>query len=181
MPDKNKLAGLRIYLFLVFLTVVTALVQGSSVTTGFPLSLRTCILIPLTVCMGMFEKELGGTLLGIFAGMLWDTFSSGADGLRSVILALTGCICGFLIHYYMRNNLLTAFVFSASASLLYSLTAWLFGTVAVSANGSVAVLLVRYIPGFLFSVAVLPLFYFIIRTAEKSFRYTYSENNTRRD
>lgn len=175
MISKSKLKQLTVQLFLVLIIVVTAIIQGSAFSAGFPLAGRACILIPLTVCIGMFEKEFVGIILGTLAGMLWDSFSSGTDGLRSLFLALTGFLCGLLVHYFMRNNLFTALVLTAAASVIYTIAAWA-AVAACGMNGAFMALLNRFAPSCALSIVVLPLYYFLIRAAEKSFKYSYSEN-----
>ena len=44
------------------------------------------VLIPLTVCIAMFERSIPGMCFGVLAGLLWDFAISGGDGFFSVML-----------------------------------------------------------------------------------------------
>lgn len=64
-------------------------------------------LIPLVICIGMFEREIAGAVLGMLAGILWDSVSPMGDGYNALLLMLAGAAAGLLIDYLMRNNLMT--------------------------------------------------------------------------
>lgn len=77
-------------------------------------------LIPLVICIGMFEREIAGAVLGMLAGILWDSVSPMGDGYNALLLMLAGAAAGLLIDYLMRNNLMTALLLSGFACLIYS-------------------------------------------------------------
>ena len=132
-------------------------------------NLRICFLLPLTVIVAMFEKETAGLLYGLLAGCLWDVSTATSDGMKALFLALTGCICGLLVRYIMRNNLLSALALSSSTTILFHLFHWLF-YVVVHKSGMFVALLRVYIPQALLTILVTPLLYFLLRALEKRLR-----------
>ena len=119
MRNNTKLIIFRRTVF-VILILITNIFQN---TRGwFPeiFSARAFLLIPLIVCLGMFEREVVGALLGALAGALWDSVFGLADGYNALFLMIIGGGCGLLINILMRNHLLTALILSGSATLLYT-------------------------------------------------------------
>lgn len=165
--QRTKILTIR-RLLLVAVVIIGALVQNCALSVT---DLQICILLPLTVIIAMFEKELAGILYGALAGCLWDVSTATADGMKALFLALTGCICGLLIRYIMRNNLLSAIVLCAAANLVHNLLHWLIYVVP-NADGMFSALLRFYIPQILLStLTVIPL-YLLLRALEKRCKVT---------
>lgn len=129
---------------------------------------RTFLLIPVVVCVSMFERDVFGAAFGLFAGALWDVFASGAD-FNALYLLTVGFACGSLINSIMRNNLVTASILSFSAVLFYVLGYWLFHFVFAGLEGSVRLLLRYYLPDVLYTSALIPPAFFAVRRIEKRF------------
>lgn len=49
------------------------------------------LLIPLVICIGMFEREIAGAVLGMLAGILWDSVSPMGDGYQCTFAYACGC------------------------------------------------------------------------------------------
>ena len=117
----------------------------------------------------MFEKEFAGIFYGILAGSLWDISTTTADGMKALFLALTGCICGLLVRYIMRNNLLSALVLCGAAIIVFNIAHWAVYVIP-NTQGMLRALFLFYLPQSLLTViAVIPL-YFLLRTLEKKFK-----------
>ncbi len=155
-------------LLLTAVVIVAALIQSCTLPA---VNLRICLLLPLTVIIAMFEKESAGLLYGILAGCLWDVSTATADGMKALFLAMTGCICGLLIRYIMRNNLLSALVLTGAASLLFFIGHWVLYVVP-HGTGMWASLLRFYIPQILITLLMTVIIYFFIRAIEKKLRTT---------
>ena len=153
-------------LILVAVVILAALVQNCTLPVG---GMSICILIPLTVIVAMFEKEVAGVLYGLLAGCLWDVSTATADGMKALFLTLTACICGLLVRYIMRNNLLSALVLSGAATLLFNLLHWLI-YVAPNSGGVFAALVRFYLPQIILTIICIPPLYFLIRALEKKFK-----------
>lgn len=153
-------------LLLAAVVIIGALVQNCALSVG---SIQICILIPLCVIIAMFEKELAGIFYGILAGCLWDVSTTTPDGMKALFLALTGCICGLLVRYVMRNNLLSALVLCAASGLVFSITHWAVYVIP-NAQGMFRALFLFYLPQVLLTaLSAIPL-YFLLRALEKKFK-----------
>lgn len=147
----------------VLLLLIAHILQN---TAGFfpeIFGVRAYFLLTLTVCLGLFEREVGGAAYGLFAGALWDTVSPAGDGFYALLFAAVGAVCGILINTLMRNNLRTALLLNALAHLLYIS---LYTVCFVLAQGidNAGWLFLRYrLPSAVFSVLFTPFAYLAVR------------------
>lgn len=153
-------------LILLAVIIIGALVQNCTLPVG---DLRICCLLPLTVIIAMFEKEFAGVLYGLLAGCLWDVSTATADGMKALYLAIAGCVCGLLVRYLMRNNLLSALVLCSAVTIVFYAAHWLI-YVTPYADGMFSALLRFYLPQALLTVLSAPFLYFLIRALEKKYR-----------
>lgn len=149
------------------LTLITFLLQNISQPFAEPFGLRAMPLIPLAVCLGMFEGEFAGAFYGLFAGALWDTVAARGEGFHAVALMLAGCVCGLLIHFFMRNNLACAFALSCIVIFLHNLLYWLLCVAIGGTDGSLYALYRYYLPAGVYTALFTPVFYFITREIMK--------------
>ncbi len=164
--QSKKLIIRRICLALILL--LTSVLQN---TDGFfpqLFGVRALLLIPAVVCISMFERDIYGMLLGLFAGALWDVFASGAS-FNALFLLTVGFICGTLINTIMRNNVVTAGILSVAAILFYVIVYWLFNYVFAGLDSAAFMLLRYYLPSVVYTALFIPLTFIIIRNIEKHF------------
>lgn len=163
MRRTTKLLIIRRFLF-VFIILAAHLLQNTRGVFPSIFGVHANLLIPLVVCIGMFEREIWGAVLGLFAGVLWDAVSGLGDGYNALFLMIIGALCGLLINLLMRNNLKTALLLSISACILYSLLYVIFFVLAQGVD-SVGYLLLRYyLPNALYSFVFTPIWYLIVRS-----------------
>lgn len=129
---------------------------------------RALILIPCVVCIAMYERDIWGMVLGLFAGALWDIFASGAS-FNALFLLTVGFLCGTLINTIMRNNVVTATLLSFISALIYNLVYWLCHFIFVQADSAAFMLCRYYLPSILYTTVLTPVIFLIIRALEKHF------------
>ena len=137
--------------------LLAALLQNTNGLLPSFLGIRAMPLIPAVVCIAMFERELPGMFFGVIAGLFWDMSSVSGGHFHAVLLTVIAFVCGALITHLMRNNFITAALFSAGGLVLHGLCCFI-RDVAVSAHfdGSYMIL-TYYIPATLYSLLFLPL------------------------
>lgn len=165
---ENKNAIIRRVIFVLILLVAAAL-QGTAGLFPTPGNIGVFLLIPAAVIISMFERGIPGLLLGTFAGLLWDTYTTGF-GFNAIYMTIIAFGAWGLIHYLMRNNLSTAMLICSVSLLLYILLYWLWNYVFKGYGTAWQVLIKYYLPTFLYSVVFIPLIYLLIRTIMKNFR-----------
>lgn len=153
--------------FLVVLLV--GVLQISDVLPTF-FGLKFLPLLPLTVVLGMFERETYGLYYGLMAGILWDMNVGAGDGFNAFFFSLVGFGCGLLMTYLMMNNLITATILCSFWTIIYFVAAWLIFVVSKSADGSMSILITDYLPTAILNILTLPLYYYAVRSIMKQFR-----------
>lgn len=159
--NTKLLIARRIIFALVIL--MTHILQNSSGLVPTVFGARAFLLIPLVVCIAMFEKELAGALLGLFAGALWDSVSGTGDGYYAFFFMAVGAVCGFLINVLMRNHLLTAIILCALTSLAFSGSYLIFFIIAQGVDSGGYLFLRYYLPSCVYTVLFVPLCYLFVR------------------
>ena len=130
--DDNKNKYIR-YVIYAVLIVVTAVLQNSLNIIPEIFGARAFVLLPLCVCIAMYEREIASAVFGVVAGVLWDV-SIGQDGFNAFILLVVGAVCSLLISHFMRRNILTALVLGAGSVIAYSIIYVLVNLVAQGAG-----------------------------------------------
>ncbi len=164
--QKKNLIFRRLSLALILL--LTSVLQN---TEGFfpqVFGIRALLLIPVVVCAAMYERDIWGMMLGLFAGALWDVFASGAS-YNALFLLTAGFICGTLINTIMRNNVVTASILTFIFSALYHIGFWFFNFVLTELDSAAFMLLRYYLPGIAYTTVFVPIIFIIIRAVEKKF------------
>lgn len=126
-------------------------------------SARAFLLIPAVVCIAMFEGPVAGLWLGLLAGLAWDAAGAQPFALHAVFLTAAGYAAGVLVSAVMRNNLVSAALLGSAALALYCLVRWLASALTGGASGLLASLAGFYLPSFVYSFALTPVFYIFIR------------------
>ncbi len=166
LDSEHKKIYLRRAIFALGLTVLSAL-QSTPGLLPEIFGARPMLLIPAVVCIAMFERELGGIFFGLFAGILWDTVSLSGGSFNAILLTLCGFACGSLITHLMRNNLVTALLLTAVFTALHLLVYWLRIYIFAGNFGGALSIFTFYIPSCIYTILVMPIFYFSVRLAMK--------------
>ena len=114
----------------------------------------------MVVCIAMFERETAGMLLGLLAGVVLDV-TGGTQGINAILLTVIGLVCGMLVNNMIRNNIVTALIFSALALLVHTFVYWIV-FVAAGVHGG-RLLLTFCLPSVLYTVIFTPLWFLITR------------------
>jgi rod shape-determining protein MreD len=163
----NKNLYIRRVLF-VALIVLTAVFQHTKGAVPSLFGAKAFLLIPLTVCISMSEKSMGGLSFGILAGVLWDFATVRGDGFYAVMLALAGFTAGAAIAYIMRNNIFSALLLSAGASAFVSIGYWVVFILLKGYEGAWGVLFSFYLPSAFYSFIFTAGYYYLVRAIVKA-------------
>lgn len=157
----NKKLYIRRAAFFV-LILFTAAFQHTGLFLPEIFSLRAMPLIPLCVCIAMFERSMGGLVFGAFCGVLWDAASAVGDGFFSVCLACVGFMTGLVITHYMRNNILASLIISGTSCVGINFIYWLIFIALKGYEGAASLLLSHYLPGALYSFLFTFIYYYLV-------------------
>lgn len=158
----NKKIYIRRALF-ILLAVLTAAFQHADAAVPDFFGAKAMLLVPLCVCIAMFEKSMGGLTFGVLCGVLWDSASAAGDGFYSVLLAGAGFLCGAAITYLMRNNIFSALILSAIACVTVNTSYWAVFVLMKGYEGAWSMLSQFYLPAALYSAAFTFIYYYLVR------------------
>lgn len=157
--EKKRLIIRRV-IFAVLL-IFCAVIQNTPGLLPEPFGAHQLAVTVMVVCIAMFERETAGMLLGLLAGVVLDV-TGGTQGINAILLTVIGLVCGMLVNNMIRNNIVTALIFSALALLIHTFVYWIVFVAAAGVSGG-RLLLTFCLPSVLYSVIFTPLWFLIIR------------------
>lgn len=157
----------RIIFFVAILLV--SLLQNTDGLLPTVFGARFYPLIPLVIAIGMCEGELSGLFYGMIAGCFWDVCSTFPDGFNGLFLSFAGCTAGLLVHFFMRNKVITQYCICAVATGLHSIVYWLFAVYIPVGDSRFSALLGFYLPGAVITTALSFIIYKAVKFVSISF------------
>lgn len=151
----------RILLFAV--VIVAAMLQNTDGLLPVFFGVRIFLLIPVVVSIGMCEGEISGLVYGLAGGAFWDVCAAGSDGIHCLYLAFAGCVSGLLVHFIMRNRLLTHYCICSVTCVIYSVLYWFVTVYMQIGDMNYNKLLSFYLPCAIVTTAFSFVVYYIIR------------------
>lgn len=151
------------------LIIFTAVLQNTDGLFPKIFGVGAMLLVPLTVCIGMFENDVAGMLFGLLSGVIWDFYSANTDGFYAIVLVTAGYACSFLIARYMRNNVVTATVYCAVTSFICATLYFLIFSLPKAGSGAGEAYLRFYLVSIIYTVLLTPLYYFFVRAIAVKF------------
>lgn len=152
------------------LTVLTFTFQNTDGLFPSPFGIRAFLLIPLTICVCMFEREFAGVFYGLLAGAMLDAFSAQTLIFNSLFFTVIGFAAGSLITYLMRNNLLCATIFVSVATFVYATLIFFFYYATKESFSPVYVYFRYFFTSAVYTILLTPLYYFLVRFISKELK-----------
>lgn len=122
-PEKRRWT---VRLCVLLLLAVTALLRSGGLPFFGSIG-GAFLVVPLLICLSLFETELASVLFGLAAGALWDYSSALPDGWMTLFCGVAGFLCAVSVRFFIRRKLTSALVgsalFLAVVSLLFSFSA----------------------------------------------------------
>lgn len=131
---------------------------------------RPLLMIPVVVCIAMFEGPVIGGVVGAAGGFLWDLFADRLLGFNALILLAICCACGLLSQFLIRNNLLSCMLMVGIALFLQGIFDWFFNYVISSQEHPFYVLFHMTIPNMIYSIILTPILYGMVYSTVKFLR-----------
>lgn len=137
--------------------VAAALLQNVGGLLPQVFGARCFLLLPVAVLLSISEDEKAAALLGLFAGVVWDTVSAQHRGFNAFFLMAACFFASALVTLIFRNTFWFGVLYTVVAALLYVLLYWLLFILLRSSDGAGSALGLFYIPCFVYTAAVSPL------------------------
>jgi len=153
-----------LYLIFAYVIMVTPKLMEIS-------AIKPLLILPLTVCIGVFEGELSGGIFAIFAGFVWGANDVALfTGYYSLILFFCAVICGLFIKYFFKTKLINVVFLSSLSLILYLLTSFYFKYGMRGYEGLTVLFVKNYIPTFIYTLLTTPFYFILIRWTHTAFR-----------
>ncbi len=150
------------YLIYGALIVGAMIFQFSNIALPEIFGARAFLLLPLSVCIAMHEREIPAALFGCLSGIAWDVVSAN-EGFSAFVIAVICAVCSILISRLMRNNVITAFVLCGGAVAVYEIL-YIFVNIALcGAGGTIVSFFAFYLPSLIYTVLFVPVYYTLVK------------------
>lgn len=163
----------KIFRWVIYIIFFIGLFMLQSSLNIFPViaGVRPVLFIPAVICVGMFEGELMGAVLGVVAGCLWDLVSTNAFGIGALFLMIAGWATAVLVIYLIRKNIFSAILICACALVFYSVLDWITTYVVLQNGDEWSMLFQFYLPLVIYSLFMVVPLYFLARVMAAKLQY----------
>ncbi len=169
LTRKQKTVKYASYCLLILLA---DLLQNTSGLLPEIFGARCFILIPAAVILAASENELSASLLGLFAGLLWDCSSAVHLGFNCIFFTVICFTVSALINNYIRDTFITNMIFCVTATVLYCLAYWLLFIIIKGVDGGEMTILTFYLPCAVYTTVVTFFVYAIYKPIKKKLTKT---------
>ncbi len=145
-------------LFLVFIIQYTPNLLPSF------LGVKPMLLVVCALSISMFESEGSAMWVGMIAGLLMDLSASKAFGFNTLVLMIICYLCGALVVFLMRNNIVSAMVIGIGGLLVISILRWFFFVALWGDPKTFYYLYAIMLPQLVYSAALIPVAFFFNRS-----------------
>ncbi len=126
-------------------------------------------ILALAVCVSMYEGVVSSAMFAMTAGFLWDISSDKLFGFNGVILLCCGMMISLLCIYYLHTKMINSVLFCTAALVIQGLLDYLFNYALWNLEGSWILLVQHILPTAVYTVAITPLVFLLVRRMERCF------------
>ena len=124
---------------------------------------RPDLVVPLAVCIALFEDEVCAAAYGAFAGLVCDAGSFTVFGFNGLIVAFGCAAVALAMLYLMRQRLLNGMLLCAAVLTVRALLEYLFYFGIWEYAGTTQLLWRTYLPSVIYSTLTVGGYYFLVR------------------
>lgn len=155
------------YIVICALLLAGELLQNISGLLPEPWGARCFMLIPSLMLLTVDEDEITAAFLGLFAGALWDLSSGVHMGFNCIFFAVICFFASALVNHLIRDTFITNMIICTAVLALYCAVYWFCFIIIKGVAGAENTILSFYIPCAIFTAAVSPLAYLILKPLKK--------------
>jgi len=158
--------------FCYFLVIVlTDLLQNVSGLFPEIAGARCFLLLPAAIIFAMGENILAGSLIGLFAGLLWDLTGAVHMGFNCIFILLFCLIASALTTYITRDTFITNMIMTAVTIIFYCLIYWLCFIVIKGSGNETAILFRFYVPCAIYTAVLSPVLWLILNPMKRKLNH----------
>lgn len=160
------------YICCFFVILVSDLLQNVSGLFPEIAGSRCFLLLNTAVILAMGEGILAGSLIGLFAGLLWDMSGAVHMGFNCIFIMLFCLIASSLTSYIARDTFITNMIMTSLTVISYCLVYWLLFIVIKGSGNEAEILLKFYIPCGVYTLALSPVVWLILSPMKRKLNKT---------
>lgn len=130
---------------------------------------KPTFLIPMAICIAIFEGEFVGGIYGAFAGALCDMGSPTLFGVYGILLLGCCVVSGLLVIYLLRQRVTTALLLTLSTAAIVQTIIFFFSFTIWRYDGVGMLFLTKTLPGIFYTTLFTPFFYWMTRHIWRAF------------
>lgn len=123
---------------------------------------RCFLILPIVIFFAIGEDIFAGTLIGLFAGFLWDLTSGVHLGFNCIFIALMCFSASAFSSSITRDTFVTNMMSASFTTILYCLICWLFFIIIKGVDGGENTIITFYIPCALYTLVLSPVLWLIL-------------------
>lgn len=151
LTKKERTIKYVCYLLLIGLGALLQNVGGLWLEIG---GARCFFLIPIAILLGIDEDERVAGLLGLFAGVLWDSVSAHTMGYNAIFIMLVSFLTSSLVTYLLVSTFWVKVICCTISELIYVIIYWLIFVVSKGGDGAGVSFVKFYLPCFVYTAVV---------------------------
>lgn len=128
---------------------------------------KPVLIVPLMICVCMFEEITPSFIFSLMTGFLWDMTSDKLLGFNAIILVCCGTLISLLCVYYLHTKLVNAYIFAVVTMVIQGLLDFFFHFAIWQIEGSSQILVKSILPTALYSIALTVIFFFCVRSISR--------------
>lgn len=147
------------WILYILLTVISYIYMTTA-AQGFHTPL---FIIPIAMCVAMFEEPFDSAVMGCASGLLLDTAQGTLIGLNGIILLWCCLSASLLFHFLMRRHIINIIVLNAAAVLAQGTIHYFFYYAIWEYDSAGKIFTREFLPVMIYTaIAVIP-FFFLVR------------------
>lgn len=131
------------------------------------MDVKPVLLLPLAVCIAMFEGEWAGGFAAMACGLLWDMSGESPFGSYGILCLTIGVTVGLLLKFLLRNEWFNCVALVFIASLIVFSLEFLFTYAIQGYDRFGQVFLTKHLPMIAYTTALSPVIYYIVKLIER--------------
>lgn len=156
------------WIFYILLTVLSYIYMTTAPQKLF--IFRTPLfVIPIAMCVSMFEEPFDSAIMGCAAGLLLDTALGTLIGLNGIIMLWCCLGTSLLFHFFMRRHIVNIITLNAAAVLAQGLIHYFFYYAIWEYDSAGKIFTREFLPVMICTVISAVPFFFIIRFLSRRF------------
>lgn len=124
---------------------------------------KPLLIFPLATTFAFFEDDMSAGIYAVFLGAIWDVAAGKSLGFSSALMLVIAIAISLLVLYLVKQNLINCVILTAAGLFCYDVIYYIFYFLIWGHPGSWAPLLYHFIPTFVYTVSITPLFYYGVR------------------